>query len=171
MRTITIWRFITCLFLIAGMLAAPDIPVTHPFGGGVSAVAADNGKPGKDNGNKQEDKAIKEQEKEDRRTKNASSPVEPDAGYGVNVGCTLIADTTRTECTFTAVTPAGGKTPSDLMIPEGAVCASVISGDFSAVAVDPTTHFTGYWPRPLSPDPRRPGHAQWLDHLLDRGGE
>lgn len=138
MHITMLWRFTAFLFLIGGMLAASAIPVTHPFADGASAGAAQKDKSGKD----KEDKD--KQEQEDHKDKSATSPVEPDAGYGIDVACTVAGDATRTACTFSAVTPAGGKAPSDLVIPEDTVCARVIGGDFSTVAPDPITNVTGY---------------------------
>ncbi|MBA3377282.1 MAG: hypothetical protein H0T93_00210 [Chloroflexia bacterium] len=162
MRSLTIWRFTALFLLLAAAFTGPaTLSVSDP---GFSPVAAqDDG--GDDDGDddaaedrqqdkderkeeRAEDKEEKRQEKEERDAAQdddeSANLVEPTAGYGVDVACTVADDATRTECTFGGVAPEGGKRVSHVVIPEGAICANVLDGDFDRVDPDPNTNVAGY---------------------------
>jgi len=159
MRTTMIGRCAVLLLLLSAILAAPAVPA-FTDAGFAAVVAQDDdegeGDDGNDGPGKGDDKEEKEREKEEKRQekderkdnkpdkKEKPNPVEPAAGYGADVTCTVAADATSTECRFTSVTPAGSKKTSHFVIPEGVVCAGVLDGDFERVAPDPNTNVTGY---------------------------
>jgi len=162
MRSLTIWRLTALLLLLAAASTGPvTLSVSDP---GFSPAAAQDDDGGDDKAEerqedkeereeerqeREEDKEEKRQEKEEDRDDDqdddeSANPVEPATGYGVDVACTVADDATRTACTFAGVAPEGGKRVSHLVIPEAAICANVLNGDFDRVDPDPTTSVTGY---------------------------
>ncbi len=160
MRVTPIWRLLTLLLLLAGAFAVPSVPVVDDTGfASVAAQDDDNDEDDEREDDKEEREDEKEERKEDKEENrqekednqdddqdddDGANPVEPSAAYGVDVACTSTADATSTECTFTAVAPTDGKKVSHLVIPEDAICADVLDGDFDRVDPDPNTNVTGY---------------------------
>lgn len=164
MRTTTIWR-LAALLLLAALFALPAIPVTQTFGGGESVAADDDeDENDEDNGDKRQEKEERNDDRGNDQDNESSAPVQPPAGYRIEVACTPVSNAARTECTFTGVVPEDGKDVSHLVIPEDVVCAGVLDGDFGDVAPDPNTNVTGY--RATGNDP----YSLVLDGVAATGG-
>lgn len=146
MRGFTLWRFAALILLIAGLVAVPAVPA---FDHGLSLAGeedrdddrgSDRGNgPDKDKRDKKGDDRDNDDDRDDR-----GEAVRPAARYRVEAACTVAGDATRTECAFTGIAPIGGEMVSGLVIPEGAVCAGVLDGDFEAVDPGSGTNLTGY---------------------------
>jgi hypothetical protein len=142
MRNANAIRLLAVLLLIGGMLAVtiPDMP-------GSGVVRAQGNSDGKkdDKANDRPGKEKKDKDKQDKDDKdNGNGPViSGDGGYRVEVACDNDDDGTST-CTFTGVVPDGGKKINHLDVPEEAICAEVVGGEYKYVDDDPHTGVTGY---------------------------
>jgi len=169
MRTTLNWRLLAILLLLAGIFTAPAI---RTAGDANFAVVAgqddDGGDDGDDDGDddreeereedaeeREEEREEREEEREERQEErederdddeddDSLNPVEPDAGYDVDVACVTADDAASTDCTVTGVAPATGEDVDSIVIPERALCVGVIDGERDYVDPDSDTNVTGY---------------------------
>jgi hypothetical protein len=81
---------------------------------------------------------------ENRGNDESAEPVAPTVGYTVTVMCDYDSAADQTACTFQGQTPQGAQDISHVDIPDTAVCADVIGGEYEAVDPDPNTGVTGF---------------------------
>jgi hypothetical protein len=139
--SLAVVRCLALVTLVVGMVvgAAFDAPLT--VHGVAVAKGKSNGNHGGHGQGKKDDKKEKPKGKgkgnkgQGRKGGGAPEPVEvvvvqPEAGYRVTVGCHADTEHGQSTCVFAGVATAEGETVGGLAVPEGAVCASVVDGDF-----------------------------------------
>ncbi|MBA3377309.1 MAG: hypothetical protein H0T93_00350 [Chloroflexia bacterium] len=169
MRALHSWRLIVAFLLVAGFWALPVLD-HHTFvvvadddddGDGGDGDDDDNGNgrddiDDADNGNGRDDdddddgnsrgrdgdddKDKKDNDKKDKKSK----PVGRSAGHRVEVECTVTGDANESECRFTIVVGDDEAEVDHVLLPEAAVCAEVLDGDFEDVDDDDEYEFSGY---------------------------
>lgn len=138
MRATIIGRFLLSLLLLGGMLA-----VTFPAGPD-STIAAAQGKSDEKKKENPSDKDDKEKKDKKDKQKDTGAAITASADYVVEVECDYDEGAGTTTCTFTAVAPEGAKKIVEFDLPQDAVCAEVVGGEYKYVDPDPNTNVTGY---------------------------
>jgi hypothetical protein len=143
------------LILLASLAATVAGPVPVQAGalpgvetGGNSLLAKDNGKHKEKDKDKDKDKGKGKKNGHDNGKHQGQQKqiAEADA-YAVEVECQFDDRANQTTCVFTGVAPEDGKDVNHIDLPEEAVCADVVGGDYDYVDPDPNTHVTGYQSR------------------------
>jgi hypothetical protein len=172
MRLSNLLRLLTLALLLAGTLALPavDAPGLVAVADDGGDDDNDDGNEGQGNNDDDDDNQGRGNDDDDdsegqgNNNRNDDKDDDPDDGnagrgnddkddndnvtaaaaYQVDVTCEPDAAADDTTCTFTPLTPDGGKQVSHLVVPAELACAEVLGGDGDYVDPDPTMSVTGY---------------------------
>jgi hypothetical protein len=145
------------LILLASLAGTVVGPVQAGAAPGVAAssnhlLAKDNGKHKGEDKDKGKEKKNghdngKHKGKDNGKAKGKQKQIAEADAYAVEVECQFDAKASQTTCVFTSVAPEDGKDVNHIDLPEEAVCAEVVDGDYDYVNPDPNTNVTGYQSR------------------------
>ena len=154
MRSLSMWR-LTAILLLS--IAVTSTPLWGDPAAGMTAIAqgaSDRGNEGDDgnrghgndeDGHDEDNPGRGNDDGPPGNPKNGNDePVVKTEAYTVAVDCEYVAGDDNTTCTFTGTAPEDAKDVSHIDLPQSAVCADVVDGDFEYVDPDPNTHVTGY---------------------------
>lgn len=130
------------MLLLGSMLVMPalHLPTTY------ETVAQGRGDDKKSDTAKenQADKDKKAKEEEQDKGNRGNAAITGTGDYAVEVACDYDDGAGTSTCSFTGIVPDGGKKINHLDVPEDAMCAEVIGGEYTYVEDDPHTAVTGY---------------------------